>query len=65
MKSQSEKILRAFERGEVLTPMKALKRFGCFRLAARVFDLRRDGHDIRCQLLERAGKKVGHYYLAA
>ena len=65
MKSQSEKILRAFERGEVLTQRKAINRFGCYRLAARVFDLRRDGHDIRCQLLDRNGTRVGHYYLAA
>jgi len=64
VKSQNERILHALQSGQVLTPMKALQRFGCFRLAARVFDLKREGYDIRTQVLERQGRKVGHYYLA-
>jgi len=44
--TQTEHILQALQRGERLTPLDALNRFGCFRLAARVAELRVDGHDI-------------------
>lgn len=42
--SQQDAILEALKRGETLTPKDALERFGCFRLAARVRDLREQGH---------------------
>ena len=48
--SQSAQIKAALLRGEKLTPMDALRRFGCFRLGARIWDLR-NGHgmDIRTE----------------
>lgn len=45
-KTQKEEILEYFESGGALTPIDALRRFGCFRLAAIVFDLKKEGHDI-------------------
>lgn len=39
-------ILNALLNGEELTPLDALRRFGCFRLAARIFDLRKEGYVI-------------------
>ena len=51
--SQTARIKAALLRGETLTPMDALRRFGCFRLGARIWDLR-NGHgmDIRTVFTE-------------
>ena len=40
-----------------LTPLEALNAFGCFRLAAVISDLRKDGYDIETEISK--GKK--HY----
>lgn len=62
--SQSEQILKHLREVGPLTPLEALDRFSCFRLAARVNDLRADGYDIRTNLIELAnGKKVASYWL--
>lgn len=44
--SQKEQILRYMEKNGVITPIEALKYFGCMRLAARISDLRQEGHNI-------------------
>ncbi len=49
--SQREQILAALRRGESISPMDALRRFRCFRLAARIADLRRDGWQISSELV--------------
>jgi hypothetical protein len=62
--SQNEKILAALKRGP-LTPMEALERFGCFRLAARVGELREQGHAIGVEKVATStGKHVARYWLA-
>jgi len=33
-------------RSAPITPMEALDAYGCFRLAARIYELRKDGHQI-------------------
>jgi len=45
--SQTEMIMELLEDDIGLTPLDALKHAGCFRLAARVSDLKNEGHDIR------------------
>lgn len=62
--SQTARILAHLQSGKTLTPLQALRRFGCFRLGARVWDLKRDGHDIRSRLVEIDGKRVARYQLA-
>jgi hypothetical protein len=63
--TQSEMILEALQRGEILTPLDALKRFGCFRLGARVYDLRCEGHLIDKRLIDVGnGKHVAAYSYA-
>jgi hypothetical protein len=52
MKTQKEKILEHLKTRRQLTPLEALRRFGCFRLAARVKELREDGHHIHTTLVE-------------
>ena len=44
--TQKQAILTALKRRQRLTPLDALRRFGCFRLAARIADLRADGLNI-------------------
>lgn len=50
-------------RGEEITPIEALRRFGCLRLAARVSDLRRDGLQIESATVEANGKRFSRYRL--
>ena len=45
--TQNELIKQALERGETLTPLDALDRFGCFRLGARIYDLKKEGMAIQ------------------
>ena len=64
MKSQNERILTHLARGQVLTPMTALNRFGVLRLAARVAELKKRGHDIRTHMVRRGSKVFAAYRLA-
>ncbi len=61
--SQNETIRAALLSGRSLTPLDALQDFGCFRLAARVADLRREGLDIECRHVTRNGKRFARYRL--
>ena len=51
-KTQKELIREYLERGNSLTPMDALELFGCFRLATRIFELKREGMDIVTEMVE-------------
>ena len=62
-KTQKEEILNYFQSGGVLTTIDALRKFGCFRLAAIVFDLKKDGHDIHTRIQYEGGKKYAKYKL--
>lgn len=66
MKSQTQQILEALKNGETLTPLGALNRFGCFRLGARVYELRHgeyDGNFYRIEDVPHAGKQYSAYRL--
>ena len=64
-KTQNELIRTYLETGKPLTPMDALVRFNCFRLAARVKNLRDAGVNIRSELLHTSdGKKYARYWIA-
>jgi len=63
--AQATKIILALEDGAELTALDALRKFDCFRLAARVSDLRNEGYDIRTRMVEiDSGKKIAQYFLA-
>ena len=47
--------------GHAITPLEALDRFGCLRLAARIRDLRAHGLDIETVTQRRAGKSFAAY----
>ena len=60
--TQSDMILDALLRGETLTPLDALKKYGCFRLGARIWDLRHSGYQIDRKMIEVGdGKHVAEY----
>ena len=61
--SQRDNILAHLERGEPITPLDALEQYGCFRLAAVIFNLRADGHKIRTKKMTRKGKTFASYFL--
>jgi len=61
--SQSQWILKALEQ-RPLTAIEALEGCGCFRLAARIKELREQGHDIKTKaLILPDGKIVAQYHL--
>ena len=65
-KTQSQRILEALQAGGKITPADALRRFRCFRLAARINDLRRAGHAIETdRRMTRTGARVAVYQLEA
>lgn len=62
--SQSSRILGHLAHGRRLTPLEALKLFGCLRLGARIYALKRRGHKIGRDMVSLDnGKTVASYYL--
>jgi hypothetical protein len=59
--SQEAQILEYLLAGNALTPLEALSKFGSFRLGARIFGLKKRGHDIDMEMVERNGKHVAQY----
>ena len=66
MKSQNKQIRKWLRSGRKLTPLDALYQFGCFRLSARIYDLRKEGMAIKSETIAitSAGKvkHVSRYY---
>ena len=62
--SQEQRILAYLRSGHSLTPIQALRKFGCFRLGARIYDLRRHGCRIKRQMVQRQGKRFARYQMA-
>lgn len=62
MTTQCEQILAYLRRGKTLTSIDALNEIGCFRLAARVKDLRDQGHDV-VTIRESQGEKTFARYM--
>ena len=56
--SQNKQIADYLNKGKKLTPIDALKKFGCFRLAARIADLRNEGMNIVTNTIKLDNKKL-------
>ena len=59
--SQCDMILRYMQENGSITQMEAAQEFGCWRLAARIADLRRAGHAIKSDMVSqknRYGKPI-------
>lgn len=63
MRSQNDRLLCYLATGKPVTPLMALRRFGIFRLGARVYDLKRDGHNITSRMVKRGDARVAEYRL--
>lgn len=61
--SQSDAILEALQRGEVVTPAVAYQRWGCLALHSRIAELRDRGYRIDCTIETGGGKRWGSYAL--
>jgi len=61
--SQKTKIKEHIEKYGYITPIDALGRYGCFRLGARIFDLRNDGMNIKTKIND-GDKKYAIYSLS-
>lgn len=63
---QNEQVLEHLQKGLEISPLEALAKYKCFRLAARIYDLRDNGWPIYCDRRDVGeGRKVGFYYLDA
>lgn len=65
-KSHNELILKRLQDGYSITPISALEKFNCFRLGARIKNLRDKGHQIETDMVDdkKTGKRYASYRLA-
>ena len=66
-RSQKAAILNHLLTGESLSQLEAAQLFDCFRLGARIFDLRDDGYLIETEMVtnQSSGKRFARYYMPA
>jgi len=62
-RSQKDKILRHMQEHGSISPMDALQLYGCFRLGARIWDLKHEGHLIEPSISSIGGKRFAEYRL--
>lgn len=63
--TQANAILKHMQDGNGITPMDALELCGCFRLSARIADLKKRGYEIITEKVKvDSGKYVARYHLA-
>lgn len=61
--TQKDEVLKYLQIHEYITSAIAFKRFNITRLAAVVFDLRKQGHDIRMEMKKGKNSYYGVYSL--
>lgn len=61
--SQKELILNYMREEGSIDPFSALMQLGCFRLAARIHELREDGHAIESELVHTETSKHSVYWI--
>lgn len=59
--SQNEQIRRHLEAGKTITPLDALREYGCLRLGARIHNLKSTGMIIYSRLVNCNGKRFAEY----
>ena len=63
MRAQTESILLHLLNFGSITPIEAYDFFGFMRLAARINDLRNQGHEIQTVIIHKNGKRYASYRL--
>ena len=62
--SQVKKILAWMQNGKSITAIEALNMFGCFRLSARINNIKDMGLSVQKDMVETDnGKRIARYYL--
>ncbi len=62
--SQNERIKQHLEEGKTITPLGALRHYGCLRLGARIYDLKhKQGMNIQSRLIHFKGHHFSEYSL--
>lgn len=63
--SQKARILEHMRTGNSITPVEALNLYGCFRLGARIADIKADGYLVHTEMIKdpRTGKRYAQYSL--
>ena len=62
--SQNTQIITALINGKRITPLDALDWFGCFRLSARISELKEVGWKIEKETVTlKNGKRIARYYM--
>lgn len=61
--TQKNLVLNHLRNENDITPIEALNKFGAFRLAAIIFDLKKEGYDIQTNIIQNGGKRYANYKL--
>ncbi len=64
IETQKKRIKEQLIKGAGITPMHALNKYGCFRLSARIWELRNEGMNIITRRITHGGKSFAFYELA-
>ncbi len=63
-KNQCLLILQHLQSGKSINPLQALNQYGCFRLGARIYNLKQNGYNIESRMIKtESGKKYAEYLL--
>lgn len=68
METQNKRLLDYLQKGTTIHPLDSWKLLGIYRLSARIYDLRQDGHIIEMERIEVKNQfdeivRVGNYKL--
>jgi hypothetical protein len=63
MKTQKEQIKKYLLSRKTITPIQALNKFGCFRLAAVIYKLKNEGLKIATEMEYNKNKQFARYRL--
>ena len=61
--SQCKAILKHLKDGYKITQLDALRKFGCMRLGARIYDLKQRGIPVVKEMIKRGSKSFAQYYI--
>jgi hypothetical protein len=61
--SQRQKILKDLDAGYKLTQADAARLYGCWRLSARIHELREQGHPVKTEFIKRNDATFACYYM--
>ena len=62
-RTQEARIFDYLIEGNTLNPLEALEKFGCLRLGARIFDLRKKGLNVQMRLVRKDNKNFAQYFI--